>query len=76
MTMAKGTKKQPEKRLKKYMVYTPVKDFCGIGAGGIHFAYGKAEVYEGTVLEWYKEHGYKVEEIGAEAADDPSDAAE
>lgn len=59
---------------KKYMVYTPVKDYCGIGAGGIHFAHGKAEVCEGTVLEWYKEHGYKVEEIGADKpADKPAD---
>lgn len=67
--------KKKDKQLKKYMVYTPVKDYCGIGAGGIQFAYGKAEVHEGTVLEWYKEHGYKVEEIGAEPAADPSEPA-
>ena len=48
---------------KKYLVETPVKNYCGVGAGGIQFAYGKAEVHEGTVLEWYKEHGYKVTEI-------------
>lgn len=47
---------------KKYIVETPVKNYCGIGAGGVQFAYGKAEVCEGTVLEWYKEHGYKVTE--------------
>ena len=47
---------------KKYIVETPVKNYCGVGAGGIQFAYGKAEVCEGTVLEWYKEHGYKVTE--------------
>ena len=45
---------------KVYIVETPVKDYCGIGAGGVHFAYGKAEVHEGWVLDWYKEHGYKV----------------
>ena len=45
---------------KVYIVETPVKDFCGVGAGGVHFAYGKAEVHEGWVLDWYKEKGYKV----------------
>lgn len=47
---------------KVYVVETPVKDFCGVGAGGIHFAYGKAEIHEGWVLDWYREHGYKVTE--------------
>lgn len=46
----------------KYIVETPVVNYCGIGAGGVQFAYGKAEVCAGTVLEWYKEHGYKVTE--------------
>ena len=47
---------------KIYIVETPVKNFCGVGAGGVHFAYGKAEVREGWVLDWFKEHGYKVTE--------------
>ena len=47
---------------KVYIVETPVKNFCGIGAAGVHFAYGKAEVCEGWVLNWFKEHGYKVTE--------------
>jgi hypothetical protein len=47
---------------KVYIVETPVKNFCGVGAGGVQFAYGKAEVHEGWVLNWYKEHGYKVTE--------------
>lgn len=47
---------------KIYIVETPVKDFCGVGAAGIQFAYGKAEVAEGWVLDWFKEHGYKVTE--------------
>ena len=50
------------KDLKVYIVETPVKDFCGVGAAGVQFAYGKAEVCEGWVLDWYREHGYKVEE--------------
>ena len=47
---------------KVYIVETPVKNYCGIGAAGVHFANGKAEVCEGWVLEWFKEHGYKVTE--------------
>ncbi len=51
-----------EKTAKTYIVETPVPDFCGVGAAGVQFAYGKAEVNEGWVLEWFKEHGYKVTE--------------
>lgn len=47
---------------KTYMVYTPVSNFNGIVAG-VQFAYGKAKVREGWVLNWFKEKGYKVEEI-------------
>lgn len=53
---------------KIYIVEAPVKDFCGIGAAGIHFAMGKAEVKEGWVLDWFKEHGYTVTEKPAPAA--------
>lgn len=56
-----NTQKATETK-KVYIVETPVKNFCGIGAAGIHFANGKAEVYEGWVLDWFKEHGYKVTE--------------
>ena len=47
---------------KVFIVETPVKGFCGVGAGGVQFAYGKAEVRPGWVLDWYREHGYKVTE--------------
>lgn len=47
---------------KMYIVEAPVKNFCGVGAAGVQFAYGKAEVCEGWVLDWYKEHGYTVTE--------------
>lgn len=47
---------------KKYLVKTKVKNFNGIVAG-VHFAYGKAEVFEGWILEWFKEKGYIVEEV-------------
>lgn len=45
-----------------YIVYTPVKNFNGIIAG-VQFAYGKANVQKGWVLDWFKEKGYKVEEV-------------
>jgi hypothetical protein len=51
---------------KIYIVETPVKGFCGVGAAGVQFAYGKAEVAEGWVLDWFKDHGYKVTEKAAE----------
>lgn len=36
-------------------------NYCGIGAGGIHFAYGKAVVEDGPIVNWYREHeGYEV----------------
>ena len=51
---------------KVYIVETPVENFCGVGAGGVQFAYGKAEVNEGWVLNWFKKHGYKVTEKPAD----------
>jgi hypothetical protein len=54
--------KAEKKAEKVYIVETPVKNFCGVGAGGVQFAYGKAEVNAGWVLDWFKEHGYKVTE--------------
>lgn len=41
---------------------TKNKNFCGIGAGSIHFAHGRAETSNKTLADWFKEHdGYKVE---------------
>ena len=46
-----AAKKNNETNVKKvFIVETPVKDFCGVGAAGVQFAYGKAEVCEGWVL--------------------------
>ena len=52
---------------KHFKVMTPVENYCGIGAAGIQFAYGKADVYDEWVAQWFKEHGYTVEEIKEEA---------
>ncbi len=51
---------------KYYEVKTPIEDYCGIGAAGVQFAYGKAEVYDEWVAQWFKEHGYTVEEVKEE----------
>lgn len=58
--MAKNKK---ENKLKKYKIKSPIEGYCGVGAGGVQFAYGTAEVNEGWVCDWYKEKGYEVEEI-------------
>lgn len=54
---------------KVFIVKSPVKDFCGVGAAGIHFANGEAEVREGWVLDWFKEHGYEITPKDADPLD-------
>lgn len=47
--------------------------FCGIGAGGVQFAYGAARITGGRMVDWYREHeGYAVTELAEEtpAAED------
>ena len=62
--MAGNTKKN-SKKVKGYTI--TVKDrpnYNGVGAGGVQFAYGKATVQGGSIVEWFREHeGYEVEEI-------------
>lgn len=48
---------------KRYKVKSPVENYCGIGASGVQFAYGEAIVNAGWVLEWYREHGFEIEEV-------------
>ena len=55
-------------KLVKYLVHSPVENFVGIGAGGVQFAYGRAEIYEGWVLDWYREKGYKITKIEDKSA--------
>ena len=61
---------QVEQAPKKFRITSPVEGYVGIGAGGVQFAYGRAEVNEGWVCDWYREKGYEVEEITEKAADD------
>lgn len=68
-----------KKAVKKYLVEAPNKNYHGVGAAGVQFAYGKAIVHEGWVLDWYREHGYTVSEYKeAEAANvvEPNKTAE
>lgn len=57
--------KAKAKNVKGYTITVKTNPaFCGIGAGGVQFAYGKATVAGGTIVNWYKEHaGYEVTEI-------------
>lgn len=59
-----------------YIVKTPVKDYCGVGAAGVHFAHGEAEMKDGWVLDWYRNHGYEVLEKGAENSGSVDEATE
>ena len=35
--------------------------YCGIGAGGVQFANGRAEITSKRMADWFKEHeGYNV----------------
>lgn len=37
--------------------------YCGVGAGGVQFANGKAEITSERMAQWFKEHqGYTVAE--------------
>ncbi len=49
---------------KKYLIeVTSNPSFCGIDAGGVQFANGKAIIGEGILVNWFKEHeGYTVTE--------------
>ena len=61
----KAENKKAENKVEKkekYIVKTPVKNFNGEVAG-VQFAYGRAEVKPGWILNWFKEHGYRVEEV-------------
>ena len=52
-------------------------DFCGVGAGGVQFAYGKAQITGGRMVDWFREHeGYEVTEIMTETEEAPAAPAE
>nr|DAL40875.1 MAG TPA_asm: hypothetical protein [Caudoviricetes sp.] len=52
-------------------------EFCGVGAGGVQFAYGKAQITGGRMVDWFREHeGYEVTEIVTEVDEAPDAPAE
>lgn len=55
----------------KYLVeVTANPNCCEVGAGGVHFAHGKAEITDERMAAWYSEHaGYTVTEIYEGEAD-------
>lgn len=66
---AKKTKKVTGYEIK--VVTNP--GFCGIDAGGVQFSYGKAQITEGRMVEWFREHeGYEVTEITDEEDEAPN----
>lgn len=52
-------------KVKKYVVTVKNNpNFVGIGAGGVQFAQGKAEVASERMANWFREHpGYEVAEV-------------
>lgn len=57
--------KKNEKKAAEYIVrVNNNENFCGIGAGGVQFANGKATVTSERMANWFREHkGYTVEEV-------------
>lgn len=52
-------------------------EFCGVGAGGVQFAYGKAQITGGRMVDWFREQeGYEVTEITADEEEVPAPPAE
>ena len=42
-------------------IYTPNKEYTGVSAG-VSFVNGKGNTDDPHLLDWFREHGYKVEE--------------
>lgn len=44
--------------------------FCGVDVAGVQFSYGKAQVTDPWIAEWYRTHdGYKVTEVAETPAE-------
>lgn len=48
-------------------IYSPVKDYTGVSAS-VPFCNGVGETDDPHLLEWFKNHGYQVEEPTEEQA--------
>lgn len=60
-----------KKNVKGYIVTVKNNpNFVGIGAGGVQFANGKAEITSERLANWFREHdGYEVKEVEVDAPD-------
>lgn len=57
------TKQENEKEKKWVVKVKNNPEYCGVGAGGIQFANGQAEIKSERMAKWFREHkGYSVEE--------------
>lgn len=73
--MARAKKEEIKKRF--IIEVTDNPNCCEIGAGGVHFAHGQAEMDDCQLLNWFREHeGYKVTEIAAESVVEAETEAE
>lgn len=62
---------------KAYLVTVQNKQYCGVDAGGVQFANGKAMVPEGRILDWFRDtEGYEVEELKDEDEDSKKEDGE
>lgn len=48
-------------------IYSPNKEYTGISAS-VPFCNGVGETKDPRLIQWFKEHGYKVEEVPKEEA--------
>lgn len=63
-----ATETKTTKATKKYIIKVKNNEnFVGMGAGGVQFANGKAEITSERMVAWFKEHdGYEVIEVKGE----------
>ena len=70
--------KKTTKKVTGYEITIPNNpNFCGVDAGGVQFAYGKAQIAGGRMVDWFREHeGYEVTEIETEGEAPDADGGE
>lgn len=74
------TNKKTTNKVTTYQIeVTSNPNYCGVGAGNIQFANGKAKTQRERIANWYRGHkGYKVTEVQEEvtAPDEPEENTE
>nr|DAN27736.1 MAG TPA: hypothetical protein [Caudoviricetes sp.] len=49
-------------------IFSPVKDYTGVSAS-VPFCNGVGETEDPHLIEWFKDHGYEVEEVETATVD-------